>query len=174
MVVLSPPAFLPARGRALRLVGTALLMGTFATVAATGCTGEVGDPAGMPGDQPPPITTGAGGTGAVADPNAAGPVALQRLSNQEYNNTVRDLLGDTSQPAGQFPSDHDPAFVFPRPGAVAVQDATLLRTAAEALAATAVKNVTRQPAMMLAPTSSSSASASGRSVGRSPPTRPIA
>ena len=81
--------------------------------------------------------TGTAGSGAPADPNAAGLMPLQRLTNREYNNTVRDLLGDTSQPANQFASDRDPTFEFRRAGTVAVQDATLIRTAAEALAAAA-------------------------------------
>jgi hypothetical protein len=35
----------------------------------------------------------------------AAPVPLRRLTNEEYNNTVRDLLGDTSRPADAFPPD---------------------------------------------------------------------
>ncbi len=31
------------------------------------------------------------------------PLSLQRLTHSQYNNTVRDLLGDQSQPANQFP-----------------------------------------------------------------------
>ena len=85
-------------------------------------------------------TTGAGtgtaGSGS-GDPNAAGVMPMLRLTNREYNNTVRDLLGDTSQPANQFASDRDPTFEFRRAGTVAVQDATLVRTAAESLAAAA-------------------------------------
>jgi hypothetical protein len=81
-------------------------------------------------------TTGTGGS-APADPNAAGVMPMLRLSNREYNNTVRDLLGDTSQPANQFASDRDPTFEFRRAGTVAVQDATLIRTAAETLATAA-------------------------------------
>src|SRR5262245_9628595 len=59
---------------------------------------------------------------------------MRRLTNREYNNTVRDLLGDLTHPANQFPSDRDHTFAFRRAGDLAVQDATLLRTAAEALA----------------------------------------
>jgi hypothetical protein len=66
---------------------------------------------------------------------------LQRLTNREYSNTVRDLLGDTSQPGSQFPADRDPSVVFRRAGDVAVQDATVLRTAAESMAAIAVRNI---------------------------------
>ncbi|HYG74181.1 MAG TPA: DUF1592 domain-containing protein [Planctomycetota bacterium] len=38
----------------------------------------------------------------VKDP---GRIVIHRLSRTEYNNTVRDLLGVTSQPADSFPSD---------------------------------------------------------------------
>src|SRR5579863_9712248 len=79
----------------------------------------------------------AGGGGVAVDPNAAGPMPMLRLTNREYNNTVHDLLGDTTQPANQFASDIDPTFEFRRAGAVAVQDAELIRTAAETLAANA-------------------------------------
>ena len=34
-----------------------------------------------------------------ADPTLAGPKPLRRLDTREYNNTVRDLLGDTTGPA---------------------------------------------------------------------------
>ena len=36
--------------------------------------------------------------------STAGPV-LRRLTNSQYNNTVRDLLGELSQPANQFPPE---------------------------------------------------------------------
>ena len=81
--------------------------------------------------------TGTAGSSGPADPNAAGVMPMLRLTNREYNNTVHDLLGDTSQPANQFASDRDPTFEFRRAGTVAVQDATLIRTAAESLAAAA-------------------------------------
>ena len=35
----------------------------------------------------------------------AAPAPLRRLTNEEYNNTVRDLLGDASRPADAFPPD---------------------------------------------------------------------
>ncbi|APR77311.1 Cellulose-binding domain protein [Minicystis rosea] len=35
----------------------------------------------------------------------AAPAPLRRLTNEEYNNTIRDLLGDTSRPADAFPPD---------------------------------------------------------------------
>lgn len=36
---------------------------------------------------------------------AAAPAPLRRLTNEEYDNTVRDLLGDTERPAEGFPPD---------------------------------------------------------------------
>lgn len=40
--------------------------------------------------------------GAEIDPSR---VTIHRLNRAEYNNTVRDLLGDTTQPATDFPDD---------------------------------------------------------------------
>ena len=45
--------------------------------------------------------------GACADP---GHVTLRRLNRVEYNNTVRDLLGDTTNPANTFPPDPSASF----------------------------------------------------------------
>ena len=44
-----------------------------------------------------------GGGGGILDQTAAGPTPLRRLDRREYNNTVRDLLGDNSSPADKFP-----------------------------------------------------------------------
>jgi hypothetical protein len=49
-----------------------------------------------------------GGSEQRGDP---GRVTLHRLNNAEYNNTVRDLLGTTLQPANDFPTD-DRAYGF--------------------------------------------------------------
>jgi hypothetical protein len=78
-------------------------------------------------------------TGEVVpvDANAAGPRPLARLSRSEYNNTVRDLLGDTTKPADSFPDDKPDDFLFRRPDVVATQDAELLQSAAASLAASA-------------------------------------
>jgi hypothetical protein len=65
------------------------------------------------------------------------------LTNREFNNTVRDLLGDTSQPATQFASDRVTAFTFRQAGDVAVQDATLLQSAAASLAAAVAPKLVR-------------------------------
>jgi hypothetical protein len=124
-----------------------------------GCVGNIG------GDRPgggstDPDNTGRGGSGAIGavggtgsggaggtivDPpppnSAAGVIPLRRLDHREYNNTVRDLLGDDSAPADKFPSDHDDEFGFRRPGIISSQDYSTVRDAAELLAANAVKNI---------------------------------
>ncbi|HXI60143.1 MAG TPA: DUF1592 domain-containing protein [Polyangia bacterium] len=132
------------------------------TLSAVGCSGAIGDPSdpsggGGPGTGIPGGPSNPGNPGNPGDPSAAGLMPLQRLTNREYNNTVRDLLGDTSQPASQFATDRDPTFVFRRPNDIAVQDATLLRTAAESLAAAAVKNL--QPLLSCNPATGTDACA---------------
>jgi len=94
---------------------------TLATMIALsgGCTGTIGASSsaaepGSGGATPTTPTTGAGGSTAgtgsggttvacgAVDP---GRVTIHRLNNLEFNNTVRDLLGDTTQPASKFPPD---------------------------------------------------------------------
>jgi hypothetical protein len=68
---------------------------------------------------------------------------LRRLTRQEYNNTVRDLLGDTSAPADRFPPD-EVSGGFGNNAAVLGVSALLAekyQEAAEALAAAAVRNL---------------------------------
>jgi hypothetical protein len=72
----------------------------------------------------PGVTGTAGTSSGPADPNAAGLMPLRRLTNREYNNTVRDLLGEATHPANKFPTDRDKTFEFRRAGDLAVQDAT--------------------------------------------------
>lgn len=132
------------------LVGVGLGLG-----ALTACDGTIGGGSAMGGPAGSNASGGAGnaagagsvgGSGVVnpgSDPNAVGPRPLSRLTRREYNNTVRDLLGDTTHPADAFPEDHDRAFLFRRAGLVATQDADLLRSAAEGLAATAIKTPTK-------------------------------
>jgi hypothetical protein len=89
---------------------------------------------------PPPLGPG-GGQMAPLDLEAAGPQPLRRLDRREYNNTVRDLLGDTTRPADRFPSDRDTDFLFRHTGPVTSQDYATIQEAAEGLAAAAVKNI---------------------------------
>ncbi len=71
--------------------------GSFGAPAADKSTG--GAPAG-----------GAMGTAAESDksslpPGGPGPSPLRRLTREEYNNTIADLLGDDTKPARVFPAD---------------------------------------------------------------------
>jgi hypothetical protein len=63
------------------------LGGALLIAALAGCTGE------LSGFNPDPV---------AGDPGFA---TLRRLNRTEYNNTVRDLLGDTTRPADNFPVD---------------------------------------------------------------------
>ncbi len=91
--------------------------------AGSSGVGGPGPVVGIPGGDP----------GTPADPLAAGPMPLRRLTHREYNNTVRDLLGVTSNPADAFPLDVDGTFLFHRSGVVSSLDASTLRDAAEEL-----------------------------------------
>lgn len=73
--------------------------GNVAPPGSGGGNGTIVDPGGRGGSggsvvKPPP------GTGP-----AVGQTALLRLTHRQYNNTVRDLLGDNGAPASKFPAD---------------------------------------------------------------------
>ena len=83
-----------------------------ALVCGLGCTGTIDDPTGAGGGGGPGGLDGPGGTpltpaqcAEALRPGSLPP--LQRLTRFEYDNTVRDLLGDTSQPARAFPPDEN-------------------------------------------------------------------
>lgn len=120
--------------RLLAALGALALLG--------GCEGGI-----QAGDVPGSASSAGAGAGGMSaqQPAAAsaGPRPLTRLSRREYNNTVRDLLGDSTRPADEFADDHDRTFLFRRAGLVATQDAELLRTGAEALAKAAVANLSK-------------------------------
>ena len=121
------------------------LLGPGLAIAA--CVGSIGDGGstsgsasvsapGLDGSLAPGTST----TQAGCTTLSPGPSPLRRLTQPEYNNTVRDLLGDSSSPASTFPPDQ-------RQGdfsntAVALTVSPLLaqsyQTAAEALATTAI------------------------------------
>jgi hypothetical protein len=90
------------------------------------------------GDNEPPSPGAAGATSApVTFTNTR---RLRRLSNREFNNVVRDLLGDTSRPADRFlrdsyPNDYDNGSVGLT---VQAEQVEAYQNAAEALAAQAV------------------------------------
>lgn len=61
-------------------------------VSAAACIGQIGDP-------PDELSADNAPCGALARP---GPSPIRRMTRFEYNNTVRDLLGDTTNPAADF------------------------------------------------------------------------
>jgi hypothetical protein len=132
----------------MRRVGRlAELMAAFALLGG-GCTGQVAEQnPGAGGTGNVGVTNGSGGTGVgpgaggnvgPGGPDAPGNATFRRLSRFEYNNTVRDLLGDTSRPADSFPPDSESGKSgFLIGGTVAQADAAHLLEASEALATTA-------------------------------------
>jgi hypothetical protein len=119
--------------------------------AAIGCTGQIGQvngtgttaPPGKPGGrpapgQPPGATPDPGGppAGPAVEPGEA---VFRRLTRVEYNNTIRDLLGDTSAAANAFPGDtQSSGSGFGKGGIVAGVDAGRIFEASERIASEAV------------------------------------
>jgi Protein of unknown function (DUF1592)/Protein of unknown function (DUF1588)/Protein of unknown function (DUF1595)/Protein of unknown function (DUF1585) len=135
----------------------------WASCLIVGCVGQVGQgggpdsptpggggvngAAGSRGGGPGPVGNGgAGGISTPADPLAAGVKPAMLLTAREYLNTVRDLLKDTTLTEDALPSgDEDlqatPSFAFQEPHNVALQDGTLLQSAAETLARNAASHL---------------------------------
>ncbi|MBC8073299.1 MAG: DUF1592 domain-containing protein [Deltaproteobacteria bacterium] len=74
---------------------------------------------------------------AEPPPTTAGSMPLRRLTRFEYDNTVRDLLGDTTRPAAALPGESIGSSGFASPGLVTVVDARRLMEVAEDVAARA-------------------------------------
>jgi hypothetical protein len=118
--------------------------------AAIGCTGQIGQvngtgttaPPGKPGGRPAPGQP----PGATPDPGPPaspavepGEAVFRRLTRVEYNNTIRDLLGDTSAAANAFPGDtQSSGSGFGKGGIVAGVDAGRIFEASERIAGEAV------------------------------------
>ena len=132
------------------------------TIFVAACTGVVGDP-GPAGNGLTAASVAGGGAAGASGGNAAGGASptgadaaacaaqpspgaapLRRLTQSEYNNTVRDLLGDTTQPASAFPPDQQIGDFTNTAVALTVPPllAQAYQTAAEQLAGTAVSNLT--------------------------------
>jgi hypothetical protein len=141
---------MPRIGRFPKLLAAAALVGL-------GCTGQISqgtpgpgrtDPAGGPsgpGGGSGPGPAGGPGGGAMSMPGASSEElrgVFRRLNRLEYDNTIRDLLGDSSRPATGFAADQDSARSgFFAGGAIANADASHLLEATEALAANAMKRL---------------------------------
>ncbi|MFO0551527.1 MAG: DUF1592 domain-containing protein [Polyangiaceae bacterium] len=70
-----------------------------AALAAPACVGSIGDPIDTTDTTEAPICTG--------DKPMPGASPMRRLTKFEYNNAVRDLLGDTTEPAREFPAEEE-------------------------------------------------------------------
>lgn len=77
-----------------RAIGWLSVLGI--ALPVVGCTGQIGgDKPGGPGD----------GTETAQSAFCAVDTPIRRMTKTEYNNTVRDLLGDTTEPASAFPHE---------------------------------------------------------------------
>jgi len=115
---------------------------------ALACVGHV---VGGESTEGPAAAGGSGGTGGAGPSDPAMPLPpsrpralLRRLSRQQYDNTVRDLLGDTGRPAQAFLVDEVPGSYSASVALAQASPAEIeqYRVAAERLAATAVTNLT--------------------------------
>lgn len=117
-----------------------LLVAACGSIAAA-CAGAAVEPDGGGGDD------GAGGAGGGASACSAtpspGPTPLRRLTRVEYDNTVRELLGDTSRPSSIFPPDEKLGGFDNNASTLTVSTlhADQYAVAAETLAARAVTNL---------------------------------
>ncbi|NUP04503.1 MAG: DUF1592 domain-containing protein [Polyangiaceae bacterium] len=76
------------------------LAGVAACIAlGSACVGDIGDPGEPIGEVEGPVCTGE---------IVPGRSPIRRLTKFEYNNTVRDLLGDTTRPANVLPAEEEP------------------------------------------------------------------
>ncbi len=102
------------------LVSSGVLLGLgLAVGAGSGCYGGItsfggagaGDEDGEPGDDDPAAGADEGEpTSACGGDAAPGASPIRRLSAWEYDNTIRDLLGDDSHPAAAFPQEGGSGF----------------------------------------------------------------
>jgi hypothetical protein len=105
-----------------RTAAVASKLPVIAALMLASCQGEIGGPGGQPGPNGGTTpgttnggTTGGGSTGgsdpstlACGDPTAAiqiGRTRLRRMTRTQLDNTVRDLIGDTSDPAAAISPD---------------------------------------------------------------------
>jgi len=111
--------------RSLIAVGTLL----------AGCVGDIGDP--------PEGTSQVEGPLCIEGTTQAGRSPIRRLTRFEYNNTVRDLFGDESQPANVFPAEEEALGFGNNADSLSVTPilAEKYMATAEAVAQRATKNV---------------------------------
>jgi hypothetical protein len=116
--------------------------GAVIAIAAAACVGSIGAD-GSDFRVPDASVATTTSTDAVCTTISPGDAPLRRLTQAEYNNTVRDLLGDTSNPANSFPPDQKVGQFSNTATALTVSPllAQSYETAAETLAANAVANL---------------------------------
>ena len=124
------------RSQGSPITGLPLLL---CAVSVAACVGQIGDrDEGGPGDD---------GTGEAKSPQCAnldpGTSPIRRLTRVEYDNTVRDLLGDETHPAQSFAAEEESLGFNNQATALNVTQlhAEQYLEAAEALAATAVEDL---------------------------------
>src|SRR5262245_61943222 len=81
-----------------------------AGMALAACTGLIGEPGSRPGrtadgGRPPPGVPPDLRPGTMCEATLPAPAPTLLMTRVEYDNTVRDLLGDTTQPASAFGED---------------------------------------------------------------------
>jgi hypothetical protein len=83
----------------------ALVLGALVVATSTGCQSERNSPEPGPSSPtPPPQVSPPPGSPEACEGSRVGPTPTRLLTSAEYNNTVRDLLGDTTHPADAFGS----------------------------------------------------------------------
>ncbi len=105
-------------------------------VLLSACDGRIDTP-GTGDDTPPPES------GECAGELTPGPSTIRRMTRWEYNNTVRDLLGDTTRPADAFVPEEESAGFQNNADALTVSPllAEQYLTAAEDIAARATEDL---------------------------------
>lgn len=107
----------------------------FAVALSAGCVGDIGDPSETTNEADAPICAD-----GVTQPGRS---PIRRLTRHEYNNTVRDLFGDTTEPANSFPAEEESLGFGNNADALSVTPilAEKYMSTAEAVAQRATKNV---------------------------------
>jgi hypothetical protein len=101
------PSAATGRARCVPRAALAIIVVVIAQIA-TGCEGQLGSPATGPGRDPREPGPGPGPTvGPVVRPISPGPAPVRRMTGFEYDNTIRDLLGDTTAPARDFGAEEE-------------------------------------------------------------------
>jgi hypothetical protein len=117
-----------------------ILFGVLGAAASFGaCTGTIGG--GSPTDEPENVDE-------IADSLCVVDTSIRRLTRTEYNNTVRDLLGDTTGPADALPPEEEVGGFDNQAAALTTSDLLIeqFMKVAEDVSARAIQNLdTLQP-----------------------------